>query len=74
MSLLLFIIGDAIGEQHENAQKLFGSFRCTERWHGRRDRRVHSAWFLRLLEVRRRYETKYYAKPSHRRHVSVTCS
>lgn len=71
--LLLFIAaGDAIGEQHENAQKIFGSFRRAERRHGWRDHRIHSSRFPRFLEVRGQDEIQYNAKPSHRRRVSVT--
>lgn len=72
--LLLFIVGDAVGKQHENAQKLFGSFRCAECRHGWRDHRVYSARFPRLFEVRRSDGIEYNVKSSHWRHVSVTYS
>lgn len=65
LRLLLFIVGDAVGKQHENAQKLFGSFRCAECRHGWRDHRVYSARFPRLFEVRRSYRIEYNVKPSH---------
>jgi len=48
----IIFVGDAVGEQHENAQKLFRNFWRAERRHGWRDHGVHFARVFRLLEVR----------------------
>jgi len=59
--VVLSSAGDAAGEQHENAETLFGIFRRAQRRHGRRDRRVHIARFPRLSEVRRSDSSQHYS-------------